>query len=52
MGLSYVEYAKELMKEVLEEMDGVIIGGEGITVTKYAGDQVVLATSEQDVQKI
>ena len=42
-------YGEELINKTLEGMDGVIIGERRITVIKYAHDQIVLASSEEDL---
>ena len=44
-------YRQELMNEAVEWMAGLRIGGERSPVIKYAVDQVVLASSEEDFQK-
>ena len=45
-------YSEEVVTKALENDKGIVINGKGFTNIRYAGDTVILADSEQNVQRM
>ena len=45
-------YSEEVVNKALENDKGIVINGKGFTNIRYADDTVILADSEQNLQRI
>ena len=45
-------YSEEVVNKALENDKGIVINGKGFTNIRYADDTVILADSEQNLQRM